>query len=129
MRISTGFIERSRRNAESLMKDTCRVVREGKPVTNPDGTVEPGEMEIYSGKCKVQTAGGVGSESTQLGGITQTWLLYLHFPYGTPGLQSGDIATVTSINPGVDGRRYRLVNPQSEQTIATAERWNIKEVD
>lgn len=129
MRISTGFIERSRRNAETLMQDTCRVIRKGKPVTNPDGTVTPGETEIYSGKCKVQTAGGVGSESTQLGGLTQVWLLYLHFPYGTTGLKAGDIATVESVNPSVDGHAYRLVNPQSEQTIATAERWNVKEVD
>lgn len=129
MRISNGFLDRSRRNAVSLMRDTCRVVRKGRPVTGPDGAVTVPETEIYSGPCKVQTAGGIGSESTQLGGVTQIWLLYLHFPYGTVGLKSGDIATVTSTNPGVGVRTYRLVTPQGEQTIATAERWNVKEVD
>lgn len=129
MRIGSGFIERCRRNAESLMADTCVVSRKGPPITNPDGTVGNTPTVVYEGKCKVQTAGGIGSETTQLGGLTQVWMLYVHFPHGTTGLKTGDIVTVHSANPTVDGHKYRLVNPQSEQTWATAERWNVKEVN
>lgn len=129
MRIGAGFMRRCRLNVESLMRDTCEVSRKGRPVTNPDGTVSNDPVTVYQGKCKVQTAGGVGSESTQLGGLTQVWMLYVHFPYGTTGLKTGDIVEVRSANPTVDGHKYRLINPQSEQTWATAVRWNVKEVD
>lgn len=135
MRISNGFIERSRRNAEGLMGDACRVVREGRPVTNPDGTVKPGETEIYSGKCKVQTSGGLAAENTEggiveaLGAVTPVWSMYVHFPYGTMGLLPGDVCEITEADdPNLKGRKLRLLNMQSEKTHSTACRWNVKEV-
>lgn len=63
-----------------------------------------------------------------MGAVSLVWSLYVHFPYGTPGLRAGDVAEVTeSANPLLVGRRLRLVSPQSEKTHATACRWNVKE--
>jgi hypothetical protein len=84
--------------------------------------------------CKLQTSGGLASEnvegsaSVNMGAISLAWSLYLHLPYGTSGLQSGDVATITSATDStLSGRRYRLISPQSEKSLSTACRWNVKE--
>ena len=98
------------------------------------GTAENGTEQVYQGKCKVQTSGGLASEQTEgsaaqaMGAVSLVWSLYVHFPYGTPGIRAGDVVEVTdSANPLLVGRRLRLVSPQSEKTHATACRWNVKE--
>lgn len=135
MRISTSFLAKARANAECLMTDRCIVTRPGESVTDPDtGLPTTGTEHVYEGCCKVQTSGGLASEQTEgsaaqaMGAISLVWSLYVHFPYGTPGLRAGDVVEVTeSANPLLVGRRFRLVSPQSEKTYATACRWNVKE--
>lgn len=134
-RFSTTSLPRMRVWAASLMTDRCRITRKGAPVTDPEtGGVTVPEKLVYEGRCKVQTSGGVASESTEggivqaLGAVTPVWGLYLHLPYGTTGLSPGDVAEITgSSDPNLAGRRLRLLNMQSEKTHATAVRWNVKE--
>ena len=137
--MSAGFspasLRRLRSWATGLMTDECRIVSHGRPVTDPHtGKATSPETVRYEGRCKVQTSGGLASEQTEgsaaqaMGAVSLVWSLYVHFPYGTPGLRAGDVVEVTeSANPLLVGRRFRLVSPQSEKTHATACRWNVKE--
>lgn len=133
--LTPSVLERARGNAESLMTDECTVTRPGEAVTDPaTGVVKPASMQVYAGRCKVQTSGGLASENVEgsaaqtMGAVSLVWSLCVHFPYGTPGLRAGDVVEVTeSANPLLAGRRLRLVSPQSEKTHATACRWNVKE--
>lgn len=135
MRISASFLAKARANAECLMTDQCTVTRPGESTTDPDtGLPNTDTEQVYEGSCKVQTSGGLASEQTEgsaaqaMGAVSLVWSLYVHFPYGTPGLRAGDVVEVTeSANPLLVGRRFRLVSPQSEKTHATACRWNVKE--
>lgn len=133
--LTASVLERARESAEALMSDECTVVRPSGSVTDPaTGEVKPASTQVYSGRCKVQTSGGLASENVErsaaqaMGAVSLVWSLYVHFPYGTPGLRAGDVVEVTeSANPLLVGRRLRLVSPQSEKTHATACRWNVKE--
>ena len=130
-----GALPKLRQMAESLMTDQCTVTRPGESATDPDtGLPDTGTEQVYQGKCKVQTSGGLASEQTEgsaaqaMGAVSLVWSLYVHFPYDTSGLRAGDVVEVTeSANPLLVGRRFRLVSPQSEKTHATACRWNVKE--
>lgn len=133
--IGADVMARARANAESLMTDQCVVTRPGDTTTDPDtGLPDTGTEQVYQGKCKVQTSGGLASEQTEgsaaqnMGAVSLVWSLYMHFPFGTDGLRAGDVAEITeSASPLLKGRRLRLVSPQSEKTHATACRWNAKE--
>lgn len=135
MRISASFLSKARRDAEGLMTDQCTVTRPGESTTDPDtGLPNTDTEQVYAGKCKVQTSGGLASEQTEgsaaqaMGAVSLVWSLYMHFPFGTDGLRAGDVAEITeSASPLLKGRRLRLVSPQSEKTHATACRWNVKE--
>lgn len=134
MRISASFLSKARRDAEGLMTDQCTVTRPGESTTDPDtGLPNTITEQVYEGKCKVQTSGGLASENVEgsaaqaMGAVSLVWSLYIHFPFGT-SLRNGDLVTVTkSANPELVGRRYRMISPQSENEWATACRWNVKE--
>lgn len=138
--MSAGFspasLRRLRSWATGLMTDECRIVSHGRPVTDPHtGKATNPETVRYEGRCKVQTSGGLAAENTEggivqaLGAVTPVWSLYLHLPYGTAGLSPGDVAEITAAtDPNLKGRKFRLLNMQSEKTHATACRWNVKEV-
>ena len=136
MRISASFLAKARANAECLMTDRCVVTRPGVTTTDPDtGLTTTGKEKVYEGSCKVQTSGGLAAENTEggivqaLGAVTPVWSLYLHLPYGTTGLSPGDVAEITAAtDPNLKGRKFRLLNMQSEKTHATACRRNVKEV-
>ncbi|RSX53942.1 hypothetical protein D2E25_0248 [Bifidobacterium goeldii] len=136
LQFKPASLTRLRRYAESLMTDECQIIRHSPPVTDRDtGIVTVPETSLYEGRCKVQTSGGLAAENTEggivqaLGAVTPVWSLYLHLPYGTTGLLPGDVAEITqATDPTLIGRRYRLLNLQSEKTHATAQRWNVKEV-
>lgn len=137
MRFSNDFLTRMRSSAQSLMTDTCTVKRAtGELSVDPEtGVSTPLQSLVYEGACKVQTYGGVASESSvsgsqgTLGTKVAQWSLTVHFPYATPGLQSGDIVEIhQSQNTALTNRKLRLINLQSEKTHATALRWNVKEI-
>lgn len=130
-----SILTRGRRLAQQLMTDRCEIVRAGESVTDPDtGVVTPQHTIVYDGVCKIQTAGGVASENLEgsateaIGTVLPQWSLYLHLPWGTTGIASGDVAEIVeSADPNLISRRYRLLNLQSEKTHATAMRWNVRE--
>ena len=83
----------------------------------------------------MQTAGGTASQqhnvtgSNAVGAFVLEWGLYLHLPVTATTPREGCEATVVeSADPALVGRRFRLVNMQSEKTHATARRWNVQEI-
>ena len=136
MKISASFLAHAGGAAENLMTDHCTVTRPGESTTDPDtGLPNTGTEQVYQGKCKVQTSGGLAAENTEggiveaLGAVTPVWSMYVHFPYGTMGLLPGDVCEITEADdPNLKGRKLRLLNMQSEKTHSTACRWNVKEV-
>lgn len=138
MRFSKGFIERMRRSAESMMTDQFTIQRfTGRNVTDPDTGVDVPEMkQVAESQGKVQTSGGIASQvvtasgdSSNVGGNVPVWSLYLHFPASLTGLREKDVAVCTaSDDPDLVGRKFRLVNLQSEKSHATARRWNVQEM-
>ena len=123
--------------AESRMTDTIRITRPGKTAVNPiPGAETPSGVTLYEGPCKVQTSGGMASQtstasgdSSNIGGLVPEWSLYLHLPISATGLREKDVAQVIdSKDPDLKGRRMRLVNMQSEKSLATARRWNVQEI-
>ena len=130
-------LPRLRRAAESLMTDTIRITRPGKPaVDQVTGAETPTGETLYEGPGKVQTSGGMASQtstasgdSSNIGGLVPEWSLYLHLPISATGLREKDVAQVVDSNdPDLKGRCMRLVNMQSEKTLATARRWNVQEI-
>lgn len=130
-------LPRLRRAAESLMTDTIRITRPGKTAVDPvTGAETPTGEILYEGPGKVQTSGGLASQtstasgdSSNVGGLVPQWSLYLHLPISVTGLREKDVAQVIdSQDPDLKGRCMSLVNMQSEKTLATARRWNVQEI-
>ena len=115
--------------AERLMTDECRVTKaEGMTIDPDTGQSVPQVTEVYAGKCKVQTSGGVGGDTTDTGTVVNEWLVRVDFPWATQGLAPDMVVEITkSVDPNLVGHRFRLVSPQSQKTHATAQRWNVKE--
>jgi len=115
--------------AERLMTDECRVTKAGGVTIDPDtGQSVPKLTEVYTGRCKVQTSGGVGGDTTDTGVVVNEWLVRVDFPWATQGLAPDMVVEITkSVDPNLVGHRFRLVSPQSQKTHATAQRWNVKE--
>ena len=115
--------------AERLMTDECRVTKAGGVTIDPDtGQSVPQVTEVYAGKCKVQTSGGVGGDTTDTGTVVNEWLVRVDFPWATQGLGPDMVVEITkSGDQNLVGHKFRLVSPQSQKTHATAQRWNVKE--
>ena len=115
--------------AERLMTDECRVTKAGGVTVDPDtGQSVPKVTEVYAGKCKVQTSGGVGGDTTDTGTVVNEWLVRVDFPWATQGLGPDMVVEITkSGDQNLVGHKFRLVSPQSQKTHATAQRWNVKE--
>ncbi|MEE8702051.1 DUF6093 family protein [Bifidobacterium crudilactis] len=138
MKFSRGFLERLRRSAEAQMTDRFAITRfTGAAITDPDTGVDtPEVLPVADTIGKVQTSGGIASQvvtasgdSSNVGGNVPVWSLYLHFPISLTGVREKDVAVCTvSDDPDLVGKRFRLVNLQSEKTHATARRWNVQEM-
>jgi hypothetical protein len=127
-----------RDQAEQLMTDQFTINRfTGNKATDPNTGVDTPEiLPVAETKGKVQTSGGIASQvvtasgdSSNVGGNVPVWSLYLHFPISLTGVREKDVAVCTSSDdPDLVGKRFRLVNLQSEKTHATARRWNVQEM-
>lgn len=96
------LVLRGRAEAEARMTSTCTIARrDGTTTTDPDnGKVTKNTVPVYSGKCRVQvrslTAQTPNAGETQLA-VTR---LELHLPISTSvGLRTGDVATITAVDP------------------------------
>lgn len=119
----------SRADAESLMLDTCTIVRPGEPVTDPvtDVVTAPGPT-VYAGKAKVQSL-DPQERTPEAGGATFTVQRYaLHIPVGAYVPAIGDVATIATAaaDANLVGRKYRVV-ALLHKTLATAYRLALEE--
>lgn len=125
----TAQLLESRADAESLMLDTCTIVRLGELVTDPNtGATTPSETTLYTGKAKVQ---GLDPQESnpEAGGATLTVQRYrVDVPVGAyvPGI--GDVVRITAaaLDPNLAGRSYRVV-ALLHKTLATAYRLAVEE--
>lgn len=118
-----------RAEAESMMRDSCAIVRLGTPVTDPDtGVVTIPETEMYSGKAKVQTYEAQESHPEAGESVRTVQRYALHIPVGSYAPAVGDVATITTAfaDPALVGRRYR-VTALLHKTLATAYRLGVTE--
>lgn len=117
-----------RAHAESLMRDTVRVMREGEPVTDDDGFVTTSSTLVYEGAAKWQRPSGwqrsqVGESDTAAGGIE------LHLPFdASAGVRVGDVVECTaSLDSALVGRRFGVVD-EFAKTLATSRRLRVEVV-
>ena len=117
-----------RAHAESLMRDTVRVMREGEPVTDDDGFVTTSSTLVYEGAAKWQSPSGwqrsqVGESDTAAGGLE------LHLPFdASAGVRIGDVVECTaSLDSALVGRRFGVVD-EFAKTLATSRRFRVEVV-
>lgn len=117
-----------RQHAESLMRDTVRVERQGQPVTDADGFVTTSSEVVYEGPAKWQAPGGwsrsqVGESDTAQGGIA------LHLPFDASSeVRVGDVVECSaSLDPALVGRRFAVVE-EFTKTLATSRRLRVEVV-
>lgn len=121
-----------RAEAESLMLAECVTHRPGEPFTDADGVVVTPLVEVYAGKCKVQTTVAKAATPIAGGHVFLVENLQLHFPFDV-SVGTGDVATITKApdiltglpDPDVLGKVFRLVE-LARGTIRTAKRWNVE---
>ena len=112
-----------RREAETLMVDTCTISRPGEPVTDPDtGNVTDSMTTVYTGKCKVASKDSSVASPDVAGASFTVVSRQVHVPAGVADIQDGDVVTVTAslLNPFGVGKQYRVegFEPDSFETAA-----------
>ena len=87
--------------AESLMLDTCTIGRlDGTSSTDPNtGVVTPNSTPVYTGKCKVQVRTLVPRGQSAGETLVVETRPELHVPMSVIGLRTGDLATITTVDP------------------------------
>lgn len=112
--------------AEAIMYDSCVVSRPGEPFTDDDGIVTTPIIEVYAGKCKVQTTVAQAASPVAGGHAFTIENLQLHLPVAT-SLSTGDTATITSslLDPTLVDLTFRLVE-LARGSQRTAARWNVE---
>lgn len=130
---ATPALIRGRAQAEALMVDACTIVHvTGTTTDDLTGAVTPATGPVYTGRCKVQTAGSgaMGRRYDVAEAAVVMLRLELHLPMATSsGVHRGDIVTVTaSVNdPTLIGRTWR-VHDEMHKSLSTARRLLLEEV-
>lgn len=124
-----GVLPFLRAQAESLMIDECTITRPGEAVTNPDtGDVTNVPVEVYAGKCKVQSKDSA-TATPDAGGATFTIVSrQVHIPANSADVKDDDVVTITGslLNAFTVGKQYR-VEGFTPDTFDTAARLPVKE--
>ena len=112
--------------AEAIMYDSCVVSRPGEPFTDADGIVTTPIIEVYAGKCKIQSATAQAASPVAGGHAFTVEKLQLHFPVGSP-LTTGDsvLMTASRMDETNVGLTFRLVE-LARGSQRTAARWNVE---
>lgn len=123
---SASALRSGRAAAERLMQDTCTVERPG-DITN-DVTGEAELVEVYVGRCKVQTYEGY-EQNPKAGGATLTVQRYRVDLPASVLVRPGDLVTITAAvaDPHLVGKTYRVTAPFNK-SYATASRCFVDEV-
>lgn len=111
--------------AERLMVDTCTVARPG-AVTDPV-TGEAEAVEVYAGRCKIQTYEGYEQNPTAGGAVLTVQRYRVDMPVSFRP-EAGDVVTIVAsqTDPHLVGKTYRVTAPFSK-TYATASRCFVDE--
>ena len=121
-------LPRLRLQAESLMIDSCTIVRPGPTTTDPDtGVKTTPTTTVYTGQCKVK-APQRANQPTEVGGAVITVTPgEVHIPAGGPDLKVGDIVEVTAseLQSTLVGDRYKVTGP-FDGSFITARRYPVK---
>lgn len=119
-----------RREAESLMLDSCTITRPGEPVTDPDtGNVTNEPVTVYTGRCKVQSKDSATS-NPEAGEATFTVVSrQVHIPANAADVKDGDVITITAsrLNAFTVGKQYRVAG-FTPDSFDTAARMPVKEM-
>jgi hypothetical protein len=117
-----------RSEAEARMKSACTIRRwDGTYATDPDnGKVTKNTTVVYTGKCRIQLRSLTAQ--TPNAGETQLTIARpeIHVPMSVLGLRTGDVATITAVDPisgdaDLVGRTLRIEVP-FQKDDATARR-------
>lgn len=120
-----------RQQAESLMTDTCTITRgAASPVLNEStGKYDTPGSTVYSGKCRVRSAGNVGSQGRDAGdAFAIVARPTISVPVGSASFVTGDLVTLTDapLNPQLVGARFKVLSV-SDQSQPTALRLECEE--
>lgn len=109
------------REAESLMGESCTVVRPTGVTSNPQtGAPVVTSQPVYAGRCKLQTS-GLQARSVESGSSTAViQQSEVHLPVGTGPYKVGDVVTVGA-------RRFRVQGVPTK-TWQTAQRLPVGEL-
>ena len=104
-----GLVARARQRHESLMVDTCTIVRLTPGAMNTTtGAITNTSSTLYSGKCRLRgsTAAGVAVRESDAGEAEQASNRYaLLLPYGSDTtIAVGDVATIGTRSFTIVGR-------------------------
>lgn len=125
-----GVLAMGRRQAESLMRDTCRITVKGPDVwdeatlTNTASTVT-----VYEGKCRLLYPYRAPTSASTPGQVESVQLARLSLPVSTSvGVREGALVEylTSASDPDLPGRRFR-VSGNAHQSDATARRLPVEE--
>lgn len=111
-------VDRGAELAESLMVDSCRIVRVER-VQNPDYSTQVREVPVWSGPCKVQTYEPDSIERQSGGRSVVTQEDRLHVPNSAGPFEIGDVVYVEGFS-----RPYRI-DGLIQKTFQTAQRLKV----
>lgn len=110
------------------MQDRAVVRRKTGETTNEDFEVVPVYDVIYRGRVKIQTYEGHEVEREAAGQTVVQQRSSAHFPVGGFHPLPGDVLTiVSSFDPLLEGRSWRIVQEYPVKTFATAYRVFVDE--
>lgn len=112
--------------AEAIMYDTCVASRPGEPFTDADGIVITPLVDVYAGKCKVQTTVAQAASPVAGGHVFTVENLQVHFPVGSPPTTGDSVLMTASLLDETNvGLVFRLVE-LARGSQRTAARWNVE---
>lgn len=126
-------IRQGRRWAESLMVDACIIRRTTGPVgaLDPDTGTRPAAatVDVYSGRCKVQTYEPAESKPDAGQHVFTTQRYSIHLPYNAGPIAVDDRIEITASveSPQLVGNLYRVSGTHTK-SLATAQRLLVDEV-
>lgn len=123
-----------RAEAEARMLDRCEIrYKTGSGTQDPvTGEKSPQYAVRFATKCRVKVSDGLSVREADVGGRTAVSVTrQLHIPVGSPAVQPGDIAVVTSVHASSDrtllGATLVLAGP-APGSQTTARRLQVSEV-
>lgn len=124
----------ARRVLQKHLTDSCRITRDAQGYHDDVLDIGTGQLVpvtntrlVYDGPCLVSPTGiGKAVEGSR---VTERRGYRIRLPHDCPHLVAGDIATVTSADPELDGRQLRLVDSTQGATLDPGATVQAEDVD